>query len=175
MTGYNGQDFSKEFTERTLKVFENMSHVYNEFEATSLVNLALGLIVVPAEYVKYSHRLNNPNRIYANKIYMNHKLNEMLGKKIYFTEESFCEEIYGDDLNNLDYYEFLRLVRNGLSHGLVGFIGNPIGKIKISNRKRNGNENFQIIISIEDFKFIMKKISQIHLKLVESQKASEVM
>lgn len=175
MTGYNGQDFSKEFTERTLKVFENTSHIYNEYEATTLVNLALGLIVIPAEYVKYTPRLNNPNRSYAETLYTKHKLNDMLGKKIYFAEESFCEEIYGDGLNDLDYFEFLRLVRNGLSHGLVGFIGNPIQKIKISNRKRNGRENFEIIISTEDFKFIMKKISQIHLKLVESQKASEVM
>lgn len=171
MTGYQGQDFSKEFTERTMKVFEQKHTFHTEFEVTVLVNLALGLIVIPAEYLNSKNRTN---RRFSESFLKLTELKEVIKKELDFSNDSFhiTDNGYnskGNTLNDLNYFEFLRLVRNGLSHGLVDFIGDPIEKIQISNRKHNGKENFRIIISIEEFKYVMKKIASLHLELVEFQ------
>lgn len=75
----------------------------------------------------------------------------------------------GQSLNNMDYFDFLRFVRNGLAHGLIDFIGNPIQEIKILNRKPNGYENFRVVLPIEEFKYVMQKIALLYLELIKSQ------
>jgi hypothetical protein len=168
MGGYQGQDFSKEFTERTLKVLNATDTIQNEYEATTLVNLALGLIVIPSEYLN-GNRRDSSSKDAALKLFGSNQLKEVIQKNLAFGEGSHFDEIEGQTLNTMDYFDFLRLVRNGLAHGLIDFIGNPIQEIRVLNRKRNGYENFRMVISIEEFKYVMQKIALLHLELIKSQ------
>ena len=167
MGGYQRKDFSEEFTKRTMKVLNTMDKIHNEYEATTLVNLALGLIVIPSEYLN-GNRNNNRNKEDALKVFGSNQLSEVIQKELSFSEESHFDEIEGQALNYMDYSDFLRLVRNGLAHGLIEFMGDPIDGIKVLNRRRNGHENFIIVIPIEEFKYVMQKIALLHLQLIKS-------
>ena len=168
MGGYQGQDFSKEFTERTIKVLSAMHTIHSEYEATTLVNLALGLIVIPSEYLN-GNRRDSSNKDADLKLFGSNQLKEVIQKDLSFDKESHFGEMEGQSLNNMDYFDFLRLVRNGLAHGLIDFIGDPIQEIKILNRKPNGYENFRVVLPIEEFKYVMQEIALLHLELIKSQ------
>ncbi|PAK34291.1 HEPN family nuclease [Peribacillus simplex] len=174
MTGYVGKDFSKEFTNRTLKVFEQLHSIETEWEVTTLINLALGLIVVPSEYIKKENS-RNPNRIFAERYFEKFELKHLLGKSLNFQPNDYLngnqpsDQIQGNELNDMNYFNFLRLIRNGLSHGLVEFKESPIEAIQICNRTPRGKENFRVTLSIDDFRYSMQQIAKLHLELVDAQ------
>lgn len=132
------------------------------------MNLALGLVVIPSEYLN-GNKHDSSNKDAALKLFGSNQLKEVIQKSLSFDKESHFGEMEGQSLNNMDYFDFLRLVRNGLAHGLIDFMGDPIQEIKILNRKPNGHENFRIVLSINEFKYAMLKIASLHLELIKYQ------
>lgn len=129
-----------------LKFIDDNYKKHHLYEITQLVNTFLGALIHPFEHSKSGEEFK--------RIFTNTPAPSYIGNDEY----SPCE----------NYYDFIRLIRNGLCHGHIKYKEGKwknIESIEIWNKNSRG-ENFRCILSINDMKeillFFSKKIEKIY-------------
>lgn len=148
----NYKDFSKDFIERTKY---NLEVYQGEYEVTHLINSCLGLIIIPKQML--ADKLSN-EAIYEGD------LSYGISKDKNFIKDDYAPT--GDKIHGLK--NIVRHIRNGLSHGRI--------ERRVSNDKKkeiiglkiydcyNGEENFLIEFTLEEFKTFALRVSDDFLK-----------
>ncbi|GAA1368384.1 HEPN family nuclease [Peribacillus frigoritolerans] len=158
-------DFEREFTDRTLSILDELGTGIEKYEVTLLINLCIGLITLPNEYSK---RNNSTFSKFLMDKYNGIRVQDVLstieaGKGVIKIETTIYKNIL-----NVPYVDYLRKLRNAISHGRVEFSGeeNIISSITLSDK-----DNSYITLEVEELKMISRNIANVHLNFFDYIKA----
>lgn len=182
MSGYNYENFIKEFTDRTMENYNIIKDGYigtqvESYEVTQLINSLFGLLIVPNE--KYKYRKNGKGA----------KENTLKRTESYKEIEQFIERKKGEGCLYNDYDEqdqhkvsdFIRHMRNSLSHsGNGGLHFLPIQENKDiegvifydNDEEYGGKHQFCLELCNEEIFELAKLISEMY-STIESYKDSK--
>jgi hypothetical protein len=163
MTAYKSP-VQLEFTRRTLEILKNQ--VDNSFDVTMLINLCIGLLTIPNEYAKTREK---EIEIYFKQLNITPDIFTVFNKNFPVFVGDFIEYPEKRKYRNVDkakYLDFIRFLGNGISHGNIELIGDPIIElVQIKNYPMGSSTpNFSKIFTIEQFKEITIFIAELHIK-----------